>query len=92
MIAAATIAASIGHHVRPEVLNDALHLLHQITKIETDVLRDCMEKVKMKIPVTKENLNVPGPSDPGHPMLVGADKLEELEQAETPTDVGDIHF
>ena len=34
-IAAATLAASIGHHVHPEVLNQVLHMLNQITKIET---------------------------------------------------------
>ena len=58
-----------------------------------DVLRSCMEKVRANIPVVrKENLNGPGSSDPGHSMLVASDKLGELEQAETPTDVGDIHF
>lgn len=60
-----------------------------------------MEQINVKTAqVVMENCRVPGLSNPGNKMIthmrtdepMGMDKLEELGQAETPTDVGDIHF
>jgi len=72
-----------------------------------DVLKSCVEHLQSRIQeMMMENSGGPGPNPGGDAGAHGSstsqqhrlddahslDKLGELEQAETPTDVRDIHF
>ncbi|CAL8081230.1 unnamed protein product [Orchesella dallaii] len=106
IIASASIAAALGPHVGPKSFEEVLQTIHQVTHIEMDLLRACIDQIKSKVQgAVEENCKSPGKNCPGLPsnsvntsncslnsMETNEEKLVEISQAGTPTDVADIHF
>lgn len=89
MIAAASVSAAANGYLSPGWCRhvNLLHRLHQITKIDVEILRACQEQIEQALAT---NLPASAPSSPVQPPQAQTppSKLESC-QPSTPTDVRD---